>query len=43
MLCESEVKAEEQEATGRPKKVHKFKIMYLCSDNRQITNFCVIC
>ena len=26
-----------------PKKVHKFKIIYLYSGNRQITNFCVIC
>ena len=23
--------------TGCPKKVHKFKIIYLCSENRQIT------
>ena len=29
--------------TGCAKKVHKFKIIYLCSENRQITNFCVIC
>ena len=23
--------------TGYPKKVHKFKIIYFCSENRQIT------
>ena len=28
---------------GVPKKVHKFKIIYLCSENRQITKYCVIC
>ena len=26
-----------------PKKVHKFKITYFCSENRQITKLCVIC
>ena len=29
--------------TGCPKKVHKFKIIYLCSENPQITKLCVIC
>ena len=28
--------------TGCPKKVHKFKIIYLCSENRQITKLCFI-
>ena len=28
--------------TGCPKKVHKFKIIYLCSENRQITKLCLI-
>ena len=26
-----------------PKKVHKFQIIYLCSENRQIAKFYVIC
>ena len=30
-------------ATGCPKEVHKLKIIYFCSENRQITDFCVIC
>ena len=28
---------------GVPKKVHKFKIICLCFENRQITKFCVFC
>ena len=27
---------------GVPKKVHKFKIIYLCSENQQITKLCFI-
>ena len=28
---------------GVPKKVHRIKIIYLCSENRQITKLYVIC
>ena len=30
-------------STACPKKIHKFIIIYLCSENRKITKFCVIC
>ena len=31
------------ELPGVPKKVRKFKIIYLCCENRQITKLCAIC
>ena len=29
--------------TGCPKKIRKFKIICLCSENRQVTKLCALC